>query len=261
VSELEKLTESSKTYQETTEAKLSATQKEVDEQKCANKLLKGIIAKLNQMNESLEEEYEKQGKELDYLRSQNREISQTKLGDLQSINGHLTGEVTFLREQKTKFTRTVAKLTGQLQQMAKQKTEGDMEKKRLEAVIGELEEEKKQGMSRDDQLDSAQQKVVDLTRKLKQEREERARESEEARDQDGKFIEEVQSLKEQITELRQKLGDPLRAEKTDVLVAKVRDGEATSKKLKKERNALRTELDDVSSRMAQIKQEILWFGF
>jgi chromosome segregation ATPase len=155
----------------------------------------------------------------------------------------------------------VAKLTGQLQQMAKQKTEGDMEKKRLEAVIGELEEEKKQGMSRDDQLDSAQQKVVDLTRKLKQEREERARESEEARDQDGKFIEEVQSLKEQITELRQKLGDPLRAEKTDVLVAKVRDGEATSKKLKKERNALRTELDDVSSRMAQIKQEILWFGF
>jgi hypothetical protein len=31
--------------------------------------------------------------------------------------------------------------------------------------------------------------------------------------------------------------------------------------LKKERNALRTELDDVSSRMAQIKQEILWFGF
>eukprot|EP00980_Cylindrotheca_fusiformis_P009248 scaffold2018_cov113-Cylindrotheca_fusiformis.AAC.2 len=261
VSELDKLTESSKAYQEATDAKLESTQNELDEQTYANELLKGVIAKLNQMNENLEEECSRQSKDIENLQSQNKEMAKTKVGDVQSINSHLTEEVTFLREQKTKFTKTVAKLQAQLQQMAKLKTEGDMERKRLESIVGELEIEKKHSTSLDDQLVAAEQKVLDLTKKLKHEREERAREAEEARLQGKRNTEEVQLMKIKVSELKQKLGDPLRAEKTDDLIDKVRAGEFMNKKLKKERNALKKELDDVNARMVQIKQEIGSLGF
>lgn len=261
LAELEKLTESSKAYQEATDTKLASTQEVMDEQLYANKLLKGVIAKLNQMNESLEEECAKKSKDLYHLQSQNKELAHTKLGDLQSINKHLTEEVTFLREQKSKFTKTVAKLQSQLQQMAKQKTDGDMKMKQMEAIAGEMKEVKKQSVTKDYQLDFAQQRVGSLARKLKQESQERERDAERVSDQARKHNEEVQLLKQQIIGLQQKLGDPLRVEKTDVLIDKVREGEFKNKKLKKECNALRTELEDVKNRMAQFKQEIGNIGF
>merc|ERR1712012_555532 len=152
VSELEMLTVSSNTYKETADAKLSEVQKEVEEHKYANKLFKGIIAKLNQMNESLEDKNEQQSKEFEEFRSKHKELSDLVSLDLQNVNKHLSEEVTFLREQKSKFNRMVSKLQGQLNELTKLRTDGDMERKRLEAVFSEMEEEKFQSFARDKQF-------------------------------------------------------------------------------------------------------------
>jgi len=97
VSELEKLTIASCTYEQSADATLSEAQKQAEEQKYANKLFKGIIAKLNQMNESLENKSEEQSKELEETRSKHKELADLGLLDLQNVNRHLSEEVIFLR--------------------------------------------------------------------------------------------------------------------------------------------------------------------
>jgi peptidoglycan hydrolase CwlO-like protein len=67
-------------------------------------------------------------------------------------------------------------------------------------------------------------------------------------------------LEDQLRKLEQMLGDPLRAEKTDALIAKVREGERKAKKLKKERNVMKTELNQAQGRLEQIKKEIGGFA-
>jgi len=256
VSELEKLTDSSNAYRETIDAKLSAVQKEAEEHIYANKLFKGIIAKLNQMNESLEDKNEKQSKELEELRSEHRELSDLGLLDLQNVNKHLSEEVTFLREQKSKFNRMVSKLQGQLNELARLRTEGDMERKRLEAVIGETEEEKMQSLVRDKQFDATVAMVSKLTTQLKEENELRKSELAASKKKQANLSEQVQVLSTQLEEVKKKLGDPLRSENTDVLITKLREAEGKNRKLRKERNSLQKEFDAVSEQMSQIKREI-----
>mmetsp|Transcript_1276 Transcript_1276/g.2536 ORF Transcript_1276/g.2536 Transcript_1276/m.2536 type:complete len:1853 (-) Transcript_1276:1488-7046(-) len=260
VSELEKLTDSSKTYQETADAKLSEAQKEVEEQKYANKLFKGIIAKLNQMNESLEDKNEVQSNELEEIRSKHRELADLGLLDLQNVNKHLSEEVNFLREQKSKFTRTVSKLQGQLNELAKLRTDGEMEQERLKAVISEMEEENSQSLARDKQFDASVAMVSRLTKLLNEEHEIRKMEAEESEQKEATLLEQVESLTKQLDDVKKKLGDPLRSENMDVLITKLREAEAKNRKLRKDRSLLQKELDDVNDRMAHVKREIGGFG-
>jgi len=256
VSELEKLTDSSKMYQETAEAKLSEAQKEVEEEKYANKLFKGIIAKLNQMNESLEDKNEKQGKELEEVRSKHMELSDLGLSDLQNVNKHLSEEVNFLRVQKSKFNKTVSKLQSQLNELAKLRTDADMEQSRLKAVIGEMEEEKSQSLTRDKQFDATVAMVSTLTKHLNEENELRKSEAEESKQKQAKLAEKTQSLTKQLEDVKKKLGDPLRNENMDALITKLREAEVKNRKLRKDRISLQRELDEVNDRMAQIKRDI-----
>jgi len=256
VSELEMLTVSSNTYKETADAKLSEVQKEVEEHKYANKLFKGIIAKLNQMNESLEDKNEQQSKGLEELRSKHKELSDLGLLDLQNVNKHLSEEVTFLREQKSKFNRMVSKLQGQLNELTKLRTDGDMERKRLEAVISEMEEEKFQSFARDKQFDATVSMVSKLTSELKEENDLRKSEAAASKKKQAKLSEQVQVLTKQLEDTKKKLIDPLRSENTDVLITKLREAEAKNRKLRKDRNLLQKELDVVNERMSHVKKEI-----
>ncbi|CAJ1941189.1 unnamed protein product [Cylindrotheca closterium] len=260
VSELEKLTDSSKEYHDTVDSQLLEAQKEADEHKYANKLFKGIIAKLNQLNESLEVKNEEQVKELEAIQSKHKELSDLGLLDLQNVNRHLSEEVNFLREQKSKFNGTITKLQNQLNELAKLRTDGDMKRTRLEAVISELEEEKVQSLARDKQFDASVAMVSRLTKHLNEEHELRKSEAEASDQKQAKLLDQVQSLTKELDEVNRKLGDPLRSENMDVLITKLREAEMKNKKLRKDRNSLQKELDEANERMALIKREFGGFG-
>lgn len=253
-SELDKLKESFKAQVDGTVSKLALLEKEVEEEKSANELFKSIITKLNRVNENIEEKNVKKSKEVAYLKAQNKALSKVKVGVLQRENFTLTEEVAFLRDQKAKFVDAVKKLERRVEKLVKEIGEGEVVRKSLEARVSELEQGTEKTSSLEAQVQDLSQQLIDL-------QEEHSSASEEAQAQEKKLIQEALVLEQALDDLRQKLGDPLVREKTDALITKVKEGEAKNRKLTKERDDLRRDLNAVNSQMKLIKSSLGDFGW
>ena len=85
-SELETLKETFKSQIDSTLSKVAQMEKEVEDEKYANEIFKGIIRKLNEVNNGMEEKSVKKSEEIVYLKAQYKELSKLNARGLQKEN-------------------------------------------------------------------------------------------------------------------------------------------------------------------------------
>jgi chromosome segregation ATPase len=289
-SELESLREASNTQYNSMKTDLPAFQKELEDEKHCNGVLKDLIGKLNHMNDDLEEKHRKKAEENKFLRTQNRNFTHSieKLQKLSEERDHadvtkenvaLLEECKFLRSQKRGFANSITKLENQLAQIVREKEAVVAEEKKLSMRIDALALANEQlqntmktiesqnfkkldaAMNRnkwlDGQLVKAQKAIMDLASKTKSLRQALSSDLDESNEREIRMTKEVmtQRAQAQAVEVKLKERDKEFEELEEDLEAIRQEAQNMIEDLRSQVEALKSRTDELIAERDAVQTE------